>query len=145
MHMRFSAALVPLIFAGAAVALPGVQTTDVIKRHRLMLQIRDASTTLVAMARGETVFDADRAARLAGLLREDAAAIPIHFEFQNSDPDSRARPEVWADWTGFEKAAARSEAAAAALQTEAPEPLRRGIEALQRTCQNCHRRYRFGK
>ncbi|SNR33185.1 c-type cytochrome [Puniceibacterium sediminis] len=143
MPLRLSAALVPLIFAGAAFALPGTQSTDVMKRLRLMTQIRDTSTTLGSMARGETTFDADHAGRLASKLRADVAAIPIHFEFQVIDAGSRARPLIWADWSGFEEAAARTEAAAAALRTDTPEQLGAGIKVLEQSCQNCHRRYRL--
>ncbi|MGY9048748.1 hypothetical protein P775_03065 [Puniceibacterium antarcticum] len=144
MPLRLSAALLPLIFAGAAFALPGMQSADVTKRVKLMTQIRDTTVQLSKMARGDTAFDGDQAARLAQLLRADTAAIPIHFEFQVIDPQSRARPEIWTDWVAFEQAAARSQAVADALQTETPQQMRRGLATLERTCRQCHRQYRVG-
>lgn len=142
LSLRVCAVLVPLIFASAALALPGTQSTDVMKRLRLMTQIRDTTSALGAMARGDTAFDADHAGRLAARLRADAAAIPVHFEFQVIDPGSRAQPAIWADWSGFEAAAARTEAAAAALQTATPAQLGGGLRRLERSCRGCHQRYR---
>ncbi len=142
MPLSPSATILSLTFVTAALAQSGVQNADVQKRMQLMEDIRDTMVALDTMATGEAPFNAALADRLAQSLAADAAAIPVHFEFQFEDPESAARPEIWSDWPGFAEAAARTEAAAAGLPTGSPRALRRGMAEVRRTCDACHGGYR---
>jgi cytochrome c556 len=112
---------------------------------QLMDQIRETMAALETMATGDAPFNATLAERLARKLAADAAAIPVHFEFQFDDPHSAARPDIWSDWPGFAEAAAQTETLAARVPTGSVATLRRGLEAVRQSCDACHDRYRVGE
>jgi len=59
---------------------------------------------------------------------------------------TRARPEIWSDWAGFERAGARLLVAARAVNQAARRgdlaAVRAGMPALARACSGCHDDYR---
>ena len=142
MSLQLTAAVAAITFASVAVASSAVENADVLRRIKLMIEIRDTTALLTAMAQEAAPFDADLAGRLAAKLRADAAAIPNHFEFEAGDPESRALPQIWSDWRGFLDAAAQAEKTAAAVDTGSVARLRQGMRAVERSCADCHARYR---
>ncbi len=142
MSLQLTAAVAAITFASVAVASSAVENADVLRRIKLMIEIRDTTAALTAMAQQAAPFDADLAGRLTARLRADAAAIPNHFEFEAGDPESRALPQVWSDWRGFLEAAAQAERSVAAVDTDSVAQLRQGMSAVEGTCADCHARYR---
>lgn len=144
MRRYFPLLAVPLL-ATAALAHTGVKNPAVLERMELMKDVKEATGTIGGMVKGEIPFDPDRAAQARAALIEQARAIPAHFEAQETDPKSEARPEIWTDWDGFTKVAMQMEQAARGIDTSTPEGLAKGLKQLGASCAACHEPYRISK
>lgn len=138
-------ALAAALIAGTALAHQGVKNPVVLDRMQLMTGVKDATGTIGGMVKGAIPFDADRAAQARAALIAYAQDIPAHFEAQETDPKSEAKPEIWTDWDGFLKAASDMEVAARGIDTTTPEGLAAGLRQLGASCSGCHQPYRISK
>ncbi|MFO7854406.1 MAG: cytochrome c [Paracoccaceae bacterium] len=141
--MRRPVALVLLFAAGAALAHEGVENPAVMARMELMKDVGTATGTLGEMVKGETPFDAARAAEARAALIDAADRVPTLFEARETDPESEALPAVWEDWDGFVASAMEMQAAARGLETGTAEALRARFGDLGQTCRACHEDYRL--
>ncbi|MDP6707428.1 MAG: cytochrome c [Alphaproteobacteria bacterium] len=75
--------------------------------------------------------------------------ILTHFPEGSADSKSRAKPEIWSDWAGFQKAAAAFEAATPGLVVAAKSgdqaKIGAAVGAVGKTCGGCHKPYRKPK
>jgi cytochrome c556 len=99
--------------------------------------------TLGDMAGAKAPFDAAAAQAAKDALVAEAAAIPGLFMTQASDPKSKAKPEIWTDWAGFEAKAKALGDAAAALDASSLEGVQAGMGAVGGACGDCHKAYRL--
>ena len=69
------------------------------------------------------------------------------FRANVSEGKTRAKPEIWSDWSGFESKAGDLKAAAAALAAAGDDVAAVGgkLKALFGSCKGCHQDYRKKK
>ena len=116
------------------------------ERHMAMETVGDAMKPLAAIAKKEAPFD-------AAVVKTNATTIADHlkmaaglFPAGSGGGKSLAKPEVWTDAAGFDKAMKDAHAAAVALQSVADEAAYRpALGALGATCKGCHDKYRIPK
>ena len=137
------AALVLAVFAVASAhaadsKLPAGPIRD---RHHLMEGIgKNAKTIGDAMK----VSNFAPVGGAAEAIAADAAKVVSLFPPGSTDPHSRAKPEIWQDWSKFEAGADRMQKNAAALATTAKDggDVRAAAKALFDTCKGCHDQFR---
>ena len=132
------------VAAGAALAHSGVKNHAVMMRMMAMSTIGDSTKVLGQMAKGERPFDAAEARAAAAQIAHHAAMIPAHFEAQEDDPKSEAKPVIWERFDDFTTLAGDLETvaleAAQTLETEAD--LRPALGRIGAACKACHEVYR---
>lgn len=113
-------------------------------RMKLMKEISSATKVIGNMAKGATVFDADKARAAADALARHATEIAAAFEAPADDPKSEALPAIWEDFSGFTQIAHAMAVAArldtGELSTEAD--LRPVLDRIGKTRADCHEIYR---
>jgi cytochrome c556 len=149
--MRLSSLLVAVGLA-ALPAIPSAQSADdVIAARRGFFQLVGLNFgPLVAMARGDTAYDAGMAeANAANLSALTFYAIPGLFAGGTSNADkpgaTRAQPAIWTSGDDVAAKIADFKNAVGAMQTAAPmgrAELAQAVSALGGTCQACHDNYR---
>ncbi|WP_158537231.1 c-type cytochrome [Humitalea rosea] len=96
----------------------------------------------VMEARGDVSALATRVADIAEIL----ASVPSRFPTGSDSGDTKARPTIWSDRAGFEKAAETTLAAAQTLRTAVQSgdasASAAAFQALGGSCVGCHRGYR---
>jgi cytochrome c556 len=103
---------------------------------------------LVAMARGDLDYDAERAARHAGMLQGLPAYLPELFIQGSSNAerdDTRALPVIWSDSAGFaekHEALAVEIATLAAVAGDGHAAMAPQVVATGQACSACHDNYR---
>lgn len=133
-----------ILVAGAAAAQQQVAENPVVKaRMELMQTVRVNTGILGDMASGKAAFDATKAAEAKAALTEAAAGIGPHFQAQESDPASKSKPEIWANWDDYLAKAKVLEDAANALDASSVDTLKAGMGAVGGTCRECHSAYRL--
>jgi cytochrome c556 len=136
------ALVVTLTAGGAAVAVLASEAFH--ERHMLMEGVRDAMKPLGAIAKKEAPFDAAVVKANATTIADNLKKAQSLFPAGSGGGDSRARPEIWTDAAGFEKALKDAHAAAVALQSVSDEAAYRpALGALGASCKNCHDKYRL--
>jgi cytochrome c556 len=85
----------------------------------------------------------------AGQMAESAGLIAPAFKKSISDGPTDAKAEIWQDWAKFEKALAKFEESARAMQTAAasgdPAQVGPAMKALGKSCGGCHKPFRKPK
>ncbi len=110
-------------------------------RHELMEEIgANAKKIGNAMKVGAT----DEILEPAQALQEAAPKVLDLFPKGSQHPRSRALAAIWADWTQFERANARFEAAAGGLVAAAENggPFPPAVKKLFDSCKGCHESFR---
>jgi cytochrome c556 len=126
-----------------ALATEGVKDPQVKARVELMDTIGASTKTLGEMASGKVPFDATAAATAKAALASAAAQIPAAFEPQATDPVSKAKAEIWTNWSDF---TAKSEAlltAAEVIDVGSQETTGAGMGKIGEACKACHSAYRM--
>ncbi|HEX6956625.1 MAG TPA: cytochrome c [Ferrovibrio sp.] len=103
-----------------------------------------------AMKELKQIIDAGGPASAAVKPAESIAAmsakIPGAFPKGSDKGDTKAKPEIWANWADFEKHASNSKAAAEKLVADAKggsmDMVKADFKALGQTCGACHKLYR---
>ena len=73
-----------------------------------------------------------------------ATSIPTNFMTQGeTDPESKAKPEIWTSWDDFAADAATMAAAVTALDVTSAESIGAGMGALGGACKDCHTEFRM--
>ncbi len=113
-------------------------------RHMAMEAVRDAAKPLFAMAKKETPFDATVVNKNATTILEKLKQAQGLFPVGSGGGESLAKPELWSDAAGFEKAMKDAQGAAAGLQgVKAEMAFGPAIGALGKSCKACHDKYRL--
>ncbi len=94
------------------------------------------------MASGKTPYDAAAAEQAGGMLAGTVVTIADVFQPEESDPVSKAKPEIWVNWADFEGKADALFNASLALDTSSLEGLQAGMVGVGGACGACHKAYR---
>lgn len=138
---------------GLALAILGTtaiaQNLDAIKaRQDGMKALGGQMKAIGAMAKGETPFDAAKAAAAFKVIA-DAAPKMVGLFPDNSmtGGDTAALPAVWSNKAGFAAAAKKMQDAATAAQASATDAAKLGeaMKAVGGTCAGCHTDFRVKK
>jgi cytochrome c556 len=115
-------------------------------RHMTMEAVNDAARPLFDMAKKSVPFDAAVVKANATTIADNLKKAQALFPAGSGGGDSRAKPEIWTDAAGFEKAMKDAHAAAVALQAVKDEvAFGPALNALGGSCKACHDKYRLPK
>lgn len=144
MKTKFTAiALGVSMIAGLAIAEGTATDPLVIAQKDLMHSFGGAAKTLGGMAGGKVAFDAAAAAAAKAALVDGAAKIAVVFEKAGTDPESKAKPEIWTNWDDFLAKGKGLGDAAAALDATTLEGVQAGMDGVGGACKACHTAYRM--
>lgn len=143
--MKFSTStlILGLVLVGG-LALAQAKATDPIvhARQTLMDGNGAAMGVLGAMAKGEREFDAAAAEVAKQGVIAHAGEIPAKFTENASDPESKAKAEIWTNWDEFVKYAAALGTVAAALDATSLDGVKAGLGPIGGACKDCHTEFR---
>jgi cytochrome c556 len=112
------------------------------ERHEAMEAVGAGMKALASVAKKETPFDAGMVAKHAGEMAANLETASRLFP-AGSAGDSRAKPEIWSDAAGFEKAMKDGIAAVKALQAAKDEAaFGPAFQAVGASCKSCHDKFR---
>jgi cytochrome c556 len=136
--------VVALAVGGAAAAVIAADAFQ--DRHKAMETVGDAAKPLFDIARKSAPFDAAVVKSNATTIADNLKTASALFPAGSGGGESRAKPEIWTDAAGFEKAMKDGQAAAAALQGVKDETaFGPAVGALGASCKACHEKYRLPK
>ncbi len=132
--------LIPLV-AGAAIA----QSDPIAARKALMKQIGDQTGIGASMLKGETPFDAAKAATIFKTFAEDGAKFGTLFPAGSETGDTKAAPAIWSDRAGFDAELAKFNAAVAQNVSGigTADGFKVAFTAVANTCRSCHSTFRL--
>lgn len=143
MNLTTKTIVAGLIFT-AGVAFAGKSTDpDAMARQSLMGTIGMNTKVLGDMAGAKVPFDAAAAEAAKTAIAEAAAKIPATFEPQGTDAESKAKPDIWANWEDFMAKADALNKAALALDATTVEGVGAGMAGVGGACKDCHSKYRL--
>jgi cytochrome c556 len=136
--------------AFASLALAHEEATGVVKeRMDLMEDQKDDMKLIGDMAKGNTPFDAAKAAAAARDIQTTSGKIPELFPEGTAGHPSEAKEEIWQDWEDFTaKADDLVRAAgelAAVLETAVGNEWTAAFKQVSDGCKACHKSYRLEK
>ena len=116
-------------------------------RQGLLKVVRAYFGPMVAMARGDMPYDADKMKEHAHKVRELSGMLTYVFQVDTRESGiaSGSLDEVWENWDDFEKRAANLTKAAAALEAATAEGQGAAMAAFRATggaCKGCHDNFR---
>jgi cytochrome c556 len=126
-----------------AFARGDVENQAVADRMAAMTAIGGSMKTLGGMAKGATDFDAAIAQAAIDTIEAQAAAVPVLFEAQETDPMSESKPEIWSNWDDFVSKANSLNAAAAGITITDAASVGPALGAVGGSCKDCHSKYRM--
>lgn len=114
------------------------------QRHEAMETVQESFKPLRAIAVKEAPFDAAVVKKNATTILEKLKEAHGLFPAGSGGGDSRAKPEIWTDRAGFDKAMKDSQAAAAAMAAVTDEAAYvAAMKTLGGSCKACHDKYRL--
>ena len=138
--------------AGMSVGLAGAWGTGLAaenpahQRHEAMETVQESFKPLRAIAVKEAPFDAAVVKKNATTIVDKLKEAHGLFPEGSGGGDSRAKPEIWTDRAGFDKAMKDAQAAAAALAAVTDEAAYgNALKNLGGSCKTCHDMYRLPK
>lgn len=102
---------------------------------------------MAGMVRGDIAFDAALFSRSADVVAMMSTLVPGAFLPGSDKGTTRAKPEIWSDAAGFQRAmesfqSEASKLAAAAKGASSVDAVRGQFGAMVKSCSNCHDNYR---
>lgn len=134
-----------LVAGGAMIAHAKVTNPAVKARQAAMSTIGDSMKVLGGMAKGKMAFDAEKASAATAAIVAKAKMVPQLFEAQETDPETEAKPEIWANWEKFTGNADALQVAAGGVDTTSLEGVQTGVMKLAEACKECHKEFRIKK
>ncbi|GGF62138.1 hypothetical protein GCM10007301_22360 [Azorhizobium oxalatiphilum] len=138
MRLALLAALLVPLATTAALAQNVMQ-----ERRALMKEIGDDTKVAAAMMKGETPYDAAKAAAIFKDYAADAEKFGTLFPEGSNVGETKAAPALWTDRAGFDAALAKFKAdiAANADKVGTPDGLKTAMAAVGSNCRACHQSY----
>jgi cytochrome c556 len=143
--MKFvTKALVAGLILTAGIAFAGKSTDPDAKARQDLMDIVGKNTGVLGdMAGGKAPFDAAAAEAAKAAIIEAAGKIPEAFKGQGTDAESKAKPEVWANWDEFVEDSEKLGKAATDLDASSLETVQAGMAGLGGVCKDCHTEFRL--
>ena len=139
--LTISAPLAAPLFAHSDVKNPVVM-----ERMKTMEAIRGGMKTLGDMAKGETRFDAEKAAAALATIAKNGELVPEKFKAKEMDPASEALPAIWDNFDDFVEKTEDMVMATKSVGTISDKAaLGAALGQIGGTCKACHRDYREKK
>jgi cytochrome c556 len=133
-----------VLFGTVALSLAQEPADPAKARHDAMDQVGEATKALGKMAKGQAPFDAAVVRTQATTIKERLDHAAGLFPPGSDQGETHAKPEIWSDRPGFDKAMKDAVAAASALQQVKDEAgFRPALGALGQSCKSCHDKYRM--
>jgi cytochrome c556 len=130
------------VLAGGA-ALAAEATNPAAKaRQELMDDIAKNVQLLSDMGREKVAFDQAAAEAAKAAIVADAGKIPEAFKANETDPKSRAKPEIWTNWSSFEAHAKSLGDAASAPNVSTAGSIKGAMDGLGKVCGSCHQDFK---
>jgi cytochrome c556 len=145
MKSFFKAALVAAVIGSPLVASADDEG-DIKYRQAVMKGIAGHAGAIAQIAKGKVSHDAALAGHAHALL-ELSKLVPAAFKNKTSG-ESRSKPGVWSDWSGFDSKSGDFERAALEVSQAAkngPGAVKGKLGGLFDTCKGCHKEYREKK
>ena len=137
------------VLAVATLGLSHEGATGVVKERMDLMDGQKEDMKLIGdMAKGNTPFDAAKAAEAARHISSTSKQIPELFPEGSGGGESDALPSIWEDFDRFTKSAENLDRAAADLATalEADSPDWKGaFQKVADACKACHQDFRAKK
>jgi len=125
-----------------------------VSRYEEPIRYRRAAMTMIkrhyeqvsAMAKGKIPMNRDELNRHASYLEMLSRASIDGFVAGSHQGDTKAKPEIWQDWSRFRAQIEKFQADATRLKEVArsgnPDALKSVVADMTRTCKNCHDDYK---
>ncbi len=126
----------------ASVAFAEATEEHAVARQALMKTIGGNVKILGDMAGGKADYDAAAAEAAKAAIVAAAADISVKFETSSTDPDSKAKPEIWTNWDDFVAKGQGLADAINALDASSLDGVKAGMGAVGGACKDCHSTYR---
>lgn len=142
--MRFvSTTLIAALTFTATIVLAADATDPTVKARQELMDVIGMNTKVLGeMASGKAAFDAAAAKAAKDALIAAAAEIPAKFEPQATDPATKAKAEIWADFAKFKAEADELSEVVADLDTASVDTVKAGMGAVGAVCKDCHTAFR---
>lgn len=138
-----------LLGAGAIAFAGGVQADEIAQRKVAMQNNGDAMKTLAGIFKGEMAFEVKAVTHAGYTIANNLTAAETLFPEGTTGEDSRAKPEIWQDMSGFvaalEKAEAAAQNVAAAGEANDEAQFKAAMGELGGACKGCHDDFRAPK
>ncbi len=128
-----------LVLVGG-MAFAAATNPAVVERQALMKSMGGAMKVLGGMAGGKTAFDPATAETARATIADASGQIPAKFEPNETDAESGAKADIWANWPAFLAKAEALNAAAKGMDATTVEGVQTGMAGF--TCGECHKAYR---
>lgn len=150
LRSRFGAGLAAVVAVAIAVPLAAAWAQDAAKTVAYRQGIMKAQAwhigPIAGMAKGEIPFDSAALQHHADALAALSMMIVEGYPEGSAADNSKAKPEIWTNWTGFEARAKAFEEAATALAAAAPsltmDTLGAALGPVGKACADCHGDFR---
>ena len=140
------------ILATVAVAATGIGVVaqDAIGQRKAMMKaVGGSSKTGSQMVKGETPFDATKAAEAMGTIATSwAAFVKLFPKGSETGGETTAAPKIWEDFKGFEDRGTKLASDATAAQKAAAngaDAFKAAFGEVTKNCKGCHETYRVPK
>jgi len=144
--MRLRAAFLVAAFALSAAGIAHGADDPIAARQALMKKNGAAAKLAVGFIKGDTPYDAAKAAEAMKTVGADLTKFVTLFpEGSDTGGETTASPEIWKDMAGFKALAAKTVADADAAATAAAggvDAFKAAFMAIGGDCQSCHQKYR---
>lgn len=134
------------ILAAALAVIPATlafgQGDPLGQRQAIMKRMDEQVELAVAMAKGNTPFDAAKAAGILDALREGGSRFTEFFPPGSDAGKTKATASVWTDRPGFEAANAAFLKAVAAADTSTARGFSAAVSSVVRECRSCHQGFK---
>lgn len=111
-------------------------------RRAVMTMVKRHYEQVSAMAKGKIPMNRDELNRHANYLEMLSRASIDGFVAGSHEGDTKAKPEIWQDWSRFRSQVEKFQADATRLKEAArsgnPDSLKGALADMTRTCKNCH-------
>mgnify|MGYP002837996439 CR=1 FL=1 len=133
-----------IFLSSSSIAHDDVQNKAVKARMQAMKEIASNIKALKGIAKGSVSFDNSKAGAIVLQIADIAKKVPSLFEQEETDPKSKAKPEIWFDYEDFSLRAKRLEKVAFNLSKTIsnPQDLKMAMRQLGGACKSCHELYK---
>ena len=131
-------------FSIESFAHDNVHNEAVKTRMKAMQELASSMKVFGQISKGKRVFDTSEARAIASQIVKIASQTPSLFEGEESDPNSKAKPEIWFEFKDFSFKASQLEQVAAKLSNTISnsQDIKPAMREIGSACKGCHTLYK---